>query len=189
MNEQVRNILTVVSLVFSLVALVISLSHKASSPTPSVTPPTTIVAPQAQKTTAVSPTSEQEVEKLTQRISELEKTIEREKMASRPTARASTTENAASSAAGRATTTDIKKYARFEAPSSAVKITQDATGSLSVTNTDASITGQIMTIQGVDSDGNKVPIPITIPPPLGSIPSSPLHTISITSALPCAGLV
>lgn len=45
-----------------------------------------------------------------------------------------------------------------------ITVTQSDDGALSVRNTNASLVGQIVTVQAVGEDGNTRPIAITVPP-------------------------
>lgn len=56
-------------------------------------------------------------------------------------------------------------YVELRAPSKAVSVKQDPNGSLSVTNTDPSLTGKTMVIQAVDGDGQKREVSVVVPPP------------------------
>ena len=57
------------------------------------------------------------------------------------------------------------RFVRFIAPSPALGVEQAPNGSISVHNTDAALTGQVLVIEAVAEDGGVYPVTIVVPAP------------------------
>jgi len=59
----------------------------------------------------------------------------------------------------------VLRYARFVAPSNAVRVQQADDGSISVSNTDANMTGKTLIVEAVRADGTTDHVAILVPAP------------------------
>lgn len=163
--------LSIGSLVMSAAALVVSLSNRSTTDASRATG-SSALGPNGSKA-AVSPgVSPADLERIIQRLNALEQGQPRTNAASGRggsdnTNNPSSAPDPGSPAASVRPQVDRTKprFTRFETDIPGIEIKDVGAGSLSVTNSDATLTGKMVVINAVDGDGNQVPMTIVLPPP------------------------